>query len=186
MSDWQSNPRNPDMSDPPDGRLKITPTTLPDNAGLADIEAIGQPCTVPMGFLTLVRDVLHECSVHMPITGTNFDDDLILAKRQCRAIITAGVLRPSVWMDISTAPKGFVMVPVEPSPEMIAAADATCPIVRGSESHRMGGGATPEDFYRAMIAAHLCDHDWQHNTEAEEVCMKCGSSRPTPPKAHTP
>lgn len=48
---------------------------------------------------------------------------------------------------------GWVIVPAEPTEDMINAGDDLVPIARGTETHRMMGGAVPEDFWRAMIAA---------------------------------
>jgi hypothetical protein len=52
-----------------------------------------------------------------------------------------------------SAPVGWKLVPVEPTREMIEAADDLCPIARGTESHRLAGGVVPEDYYRAMLSA---------------------------------
>lgn len=40
--------------------------------------------TVPRALLALCASLLAECDKHMPITGTNFDDDMDLAREQLR------------------------------------------------------------------------------------------------------
>ena len=73
------------MSDPPDGRLKITPTTLPDNAGLVEIVAK---------------------ALYLHDGGTEEEWEMLNPVRwHGRAEAAIAALRPSVWMDISTAPK---------------------------------------------------------------------------------
>jgi len=70
------------------------------------------------------------------------------------------------------------IIPREPTEIMISAADAINPISRGTETHKMAGGKNPEDYYRAMVAAHFCQHDWQVNMPDETICMKCLATKP--------
>lgn len=64
-----------------------------------------------------------------------------------------------------------------PNAIMISAGDTELPYSRGTETHRMAGGVTPEQIWTAMVEAALCDHNWQENTEDEDVCLKCDASR---------
>lgn len=52
---------------------------------LAELAQAGvRTVTVPRALLALCSDLLAECDKHMPITGTNFDEDMDLAREQLR------------------------------------------------------------------------------------------------------
>lgn len=81
-------------------------------------------------------------------------------------------------MDVYPDEPILVTLPRTPTAIMISAADAINPVSRGTETHRMADGCTPERFYAAMVDAYLCRHFWEENTPTEEVCMRCGASKP--------
>lgn len=88
-----------------------------------------------------------------PTDERTLPPDLVRYANHPEEFTTPLFLHPLFLHPPAACPEGWMLVPKEPTPEMVQAGDDLCPIARGTETHRMSGSRAPEDYYRAMLGA---------------------------------